>query len=279
MTDRRTLALLVTVCVGQVLLISAQVQSRDGLPLIQVAAFDAFARVQRITGGVTDGVRGIWGQYFGLRGVARENAALRQQVLDMAADLQQQRAIAAQTRSLEDLLGLKPQIPVPTIAARVIAGNVSPGTLTVAIDRGTADGVTVDMAVLGARGVVGRVINPVTRNAATVQLLIDGNAGAAVVFERSQAGGMVVGGKADGMLLAEFVPVLADVQAGERVVTSGRDGIFPPGFVVGVVEMVTTTGGSDRSIRIRPATDFSHVDIVLVVLTRPVAIGAAEGAS
>jgi rod shape-determining protein MreC len=277
MTDRRTLALLVTLCVGQVLLISAQVQSRDGLPVVQVAAFDVFARVQRITGGITDTIRGIWGQYFGLRGVARENAALRQQVLDMGAELQQQRAIAAQTRSLEDVLGLKPQVPVPTIAARVIAGNVSPGTLTVAIDRGTADGVVADMAVLGAGGVVGRVINPVARNAATVQLLIDGNAAAAVVFERSKAGGIAVGGQTDGALLAEFVPVLADVQVGERVITSGQDGIYPSGFVVGTVESVTGAGGPDRRIRIRPATDFSHVDIVLVVVTRPEAL--VEGGS
>jgi rod shape-determining protein MreC len=277
MTDRRTLALLVTLCVGQVLLISAQVQSRDGLPVVQVVAFDAFARIQRVTGGITDTIRGIWGQYFGLRGVARENAALRQQMLDMATELQQQRAIAAQTRALEDVLGLRPQIPVPTLAARVIAGNVSPGTLTVAIDRGTADGVTADMAVLGARGVVGRVINPVARHAATVQLLIDGNAAAAVVFERSQAGGLAVGGQTDGGLLAEFVPVLADVQAGERVITSGQDGIYPAGFVVGTVESVTGAGSPDRVIRIRPATDFSHVDIVLVVVTRPPSV--EEGGS
>jgi rod shape-determining protein MreC len=272
MTDRRTLALLVTLCVGQVLLISAQVQSRDGLPVVQVVAFDAFARIQRITGGVTDTIGGIWGRYFGLRGVARENAALRQQVLDMAADLQQQRAIAAHTRSLEDILGLKPQIPVPTIAARVMAGNVSPGTLTVVIDRGSADGVTVDMAVLGASGVVGRVIGPVARHAATVQLLVDGNAAAAVVFERSQAGGIAMGGQSDGALVAEFVPVLADVQAGERVITSGQDGIYPAGFVVGTVESVTGAGSPNRTIRIRPTTDFSHVDIVLVVVTRPEAI-------
>jgi len=141
MTDRRTLALLVTLCVGQVLLISAQVQSREGLPVFQVAAFDAFARIQNLTGGIGDAVRGVWGQYFGLRGVARENTALRQQVLDLSAELQQQRAVAAQTRSLEDLLGVRPQIPVATLTARVITGNILPGTLTVAIDRGAADGV------------------------------------------------------------------------------------------------------------------------------------------
>jgi rod shape-determining protein MreC len=269
MTDRRTFALLVTVCLGHVLLISAQVQSREGLPVIQVAAFDVLARVQRVTGGITDTVHGIWTQYFGLRGAARENEALRQQLLDLATELQRQRAVAAQTRSLEDLLALKPQVAVPTVSARVIAGNVSPGTLTVAIDRGAADGVTPDMAVLSAKGVVGRVIAPVSQHAATVQLLIDSNAGVAVMFERSRSGGMIVGGETNGTLRTDFVPVLADVQVGEQVMTSGQDGIFPSGFVVGTVESVTGAGGPQREIRVRPAADFSNLDIVLVLLARP----------
>ena len=269
MIDRRTLALLVTLCVGQVLLISAQVQSREGLPLLQVVAFDGFAGVQRMTGGVIDGIRGIWSQYFGLRGAARENAELRQRVIDLSVQLQQQRAIVEQTRSLEDLLALAPQMPVPTVAARVIAGNVSPGTLTVVIDRGSVDQVAPDMAVLGVDGVVGRVINPVARRAATVQLLIDSNAAAAVVFERSQSGGLAIGGASDGTLHADLVPVLADVQAGERVITSGQDGVYPPGFLVGTVESVTGAGTADRTIRIRPATDFSNLEIVLVALKTP----------
>ena len=268
MTDRRTLALLIAVCLGHVLIISAQVQSRQGLPFLQVAAFDVFARIQWVTGGIAEAGRGIWTGYFGLRGAARENEALRQQLLDVGVELQKQRAVSAQLRATEEMLGLKPQLQVQTIAARVVAGNVSPGTLTVAIDRGEADGVTPDMAVLGAYGVVGRVIGPVAQHAATVQLLIDSNAAAAVVFERSQTGGMALGGQTDGSLRAEFVPVLAEIQPGERVTTSGQDGIFPGGFLVGTVESVTNTGSLNREIRIRPATDFSFVDIVLVVLTK-----------
>jgi rod shape-determining protein MreC len=278
MIDRRTLALLVTLCLGQVLLISAQVQSQGGVPLLQVAAFDAFARVQRVTTAITDAVTGVWSGYFGLRGVARENAALRQQLLDMAVELQQQRAISSQVRSLEELLGLKAAVPVETVAARVIAGNITPGTLTVAIDRGTDDGLAPDMAVIGAEGVIGRVINPVASHAATVQLLVDANAAAAIVFERSQTGAIAVGGQSDGTLRAEFVPVLADIEPGELVTTSGQDRVFPPGFPVGTVESISGAGTPNRTIRIRPAADFSHLDVVLVVLTPPPPLPAATEA-
>jgi rod shape-determining protein MreC len=276
MIRRRTLTLFVTVCLAHVLLISAQVQSKNGLPVIETVAFGAFAGVQRLTTGVGDAISGGWTNYFALRGAARENAALKQRVLDLEGALQQQQALVARTRSLEDALGLKQTLVEPMLAAEVIAGNPAPGTLTVTINRGSADGITEDMAVIGARGVVGRVITPVAKNAATVQLIVGRTAATAVVFERSNAGGMATGGAPDRLLRAEFVPVLAEIQAGERVTTSGQDGIFPQGFLVGTVERVTRSG-PDREIVIRPAVDFTHVDMVLVAAKRtaaPPAVGA-----
>ena len=141
------------------------------------------------------------------------------------------------------------------------------GSLTVTIDRGKDDGIEPDMAVIAARGVVGRVINPVSAHAATVQLLIGHSAAVAVTFERSKAGGMAVGGSIDPPLEAKFVPVLAEVQSGEHVMTSGQDGIYPPGLLVGTVERVSRANAGEREIAIRPAVDFSHVDIVLIALS------------
>src|SRR5690348_9025435 len=227
MIRRQTFALLLVMCLGHVLLISAQVQSKSGLPVIEVLAFDVFARLQHVTSGAADGGRGVWTDYFALRGAARENDALKRQVADLQAALQQQEAIASRTHALEDALGLKESQPAPTLAARVIAGSPSPGSLTVTIDRGTADGVQPDLAVIGQAGVVGRVIAPVAVHAATVQLLVARNAAVAVTFERSKAGAIVIGGGNDPPLSAEYVPETAEVQVGERVTTSGQDGIYP----------------------------------------------------
>jgi rod shape-determining protein MreC len=264
---RRTLSLLTVMCLGHVLLISAQVQSRSGLPVLESAAFGLFAQIQRAIAGVSDGGRSLWTHYFALRGAAKENAALRERVLSLEGQLQEQQALAARARALEDTLGLKQSQPSPTVAARVIAGSPTPNVWTVTIDRGSDDGIEPDMAVIGARGVVGRVIAPVARHAASVQLLIDREAGAAVTFERANAGGLAVGVGA-ASLEAKYVPVLAAVQAGERVITSGQDGIYPPGFVVGSVEAINGQG-ADREITVRPAVDFSHLETVLVMLARP----------
>ena len=267
----RTFTLLALVCLGHVLLISAQVQSRSGLPVIQSVAFGAFAGIQRGTASVGDTFRGIWSQYFALRSAARENDALKRRILELEAELQQEQAAAARARTMEELLALRATEKLPTITARVIAGNPSPGSLTVTIDRGTADGVAVDMPVIAARGVVGRVIAPIAPRAATVQLLTGRNAAAAVSFERSGTGGIVVGGAAsDPPMRAEYVPALAEVQVGERVFTSGQDGIYPAGYLVGSVERVTRGAtGPEREIAIRPSVDFSHIDLVFVMRSTP----------
>jgi rod shape-determining protein MreC len=264
---RRTLSLLTVICLGHVLLISAQVQSRSGVPVLESAAFGVFSEAQRALTAVADFGRGIWGSYFALRGAARENEALKLRILELEGQVQEQEALAGRARVLEDALALRQSQPAPTLAARVIAGSPMPNVLTVTIDRGSDDSVEPDMAVIGVKGVVGRVIAPVARHAATVQLLTDQYAGVAVTFERAAAGGVAVGdGRAT--LRAKYVPVLAVVQSGEKVTTSGQDGVFPPGFLVGVVDTVTGQG-ADREISIRPAVDFSHVDVVLVLLSKP----------
>lgn len=277
MIRRRTLYLLIVICLGHVLLISAQVQSRSGLPLIESAAFASFAGVQRGTGSVVDFWRNLWSHYAGLRGVAAENEQLKQQVLQLQGQVQAEQAIASEAQALQDALSLKQSIPAPTVAARVIAGGPSPGALTVTIDRGSSDGVTTDMPVIGAAGVVGRVINRPMPHAAQVQLLIGRSpaaaantvgAAAAVTFEKSGAGGIVVGGVAESLLRADYVSNLADVKVGERVLTSGLDGIFPAGYLVGSVAQ-SDRGTSYRTVLVKPAVDFSHLDVVLVVLQPP----------
>jgi rod shape-determining protein MreC len=121
------------------------------------------------------------------------------------------------------------------------------------------------MAVMAPGGVVGRVVVPSAR-AAKVQLLTDRNAAAGVLIERSRSQGVAVGA-GDELLRMEYVSEVADVVVGDTVVTSGIDGIYPKGFVVGTVEAVEKSGNTYRQILVRPAVDFSSAEEVLVVLT------------
>jgi rod shape-determining protein MreC len=266
---RRTGVLFGIVMVAQLLLVSWQVQTRSGTRLLQAVTFEMFSRVQGGTASVVSGTRGLWGNYVDLRGVRVENGELKRRVAALEVQLQQEHALAARSVQLQQLMDLRSQAVFPTLAAEVIAGNPDPVMRSVTIDKGSADGVLADMAVVAPGGIVGRVIGPVGRRAARVQLIIDRNAGAGALTERTRAGGIVVGAETDPPLRMEMVTNLSDVKAGDPVVASGVDGIYPKGYLIGRVEFASRGGGLYQTINVRPAVDFSGLEEVLVVLVPP----------
>jgi rod shape-determining protein MreC len=269
---RRTGYLFLAVIVGHVILISTQVTTRRGVPMLEEAVFGVFSEVQRGANAVTMGVRTSWQDYFALQQVRTENDELKRQLSDLRVRLQQERNLAQQSRMLEQLLALKASTELTTTAASVIAGGASPEFRTITIDKGTGEGLRSDMAVIAPAGVVGRVIQPSSR-AAKVQLLIDRNAAAGALIERTRAQGVVIGTGIDELRM-DYVPGSADVKAGDMVVTSGIDGIYPKGFVIGQIQSVRRGAGEYSAIVIHPAVDFTTLEAVLVVTTPPVATDA-----
>jgi rod shape-determining protein MreC len=266
---KRTTGVFLGIIVAQVILVSWQVQTKSGVRVLSAVAFETFSRVQFATASVVNAVRGTWASYVGLRHVRVENEDLRRQVADLQVRLQGEHALAERSARLQELMGLKTQSELPMLAAEVIAGNPDPTMRTVTINRGSAEGVQADMAVIAPRGVVGRIIGPVGRHAARVQLIIDRNAAAGALSERTRAGGMISGAEADPPLRMEMVSNFADVKAGDAIVTSGIDGIYPKGYVIGQVERSDHGSGLYRTITIRPAVDFGSLEEVLVVLEPP----------
>lgn len=260
---------------GHVILISAQVNSRSGVPVLEVVTFGIFAEVQRGTSAGVSVVRRVWHGYVGLRHLKADNDELRRQLASAEIQLQEQRALADRSRGFERLLDLRNHSALSTAAAEIIGASATPDFRTLTIDKGTRDGLRPDMAVIAPAGVVGRIIMPSAR-AAKVQLLIDRNAAAGAIIERSRAQGVAVGA-GDERLRLEYVSEVADVAVGDAVVTSGIDGIFPKGFIIGRVDAVEKSGGAYKRITVNPAVDFSSLEAVLVVLTPTPARSAAAG--
>jgi rod shape-determining protein MreC len=261
---QRTGYLFVALTVGHIVLISAQVSTNRGVPLLEEVTFGAFAEVQRIASTAIGGMRTSWADYVALQEVRSENARLREEVARLRVGLQQERALAQRARSLEEILELRANVELATAAATVIAGGASPDFRTITIDKGMTDGLRRNMAVIVPGGVVGRIVTPTAR-ASKVQLLIDRNAAAGALIERSRAHGVVEG--TGGGLRMNYVSSLADVQVGDTVVTSGIDGIYPKGFAIGQIESVERGSSGFGTIVVRPVVDSSSVEAVLVVVT------------
>jgi rod shape-determining protein MreC len=257
-----------------VVLISAQVNTAAGLPILQVVTFGSFAELQRATMASVHGVRGMWSGYIALQQAQQENAALKQELQSLQVKLQQERAEGQRTDNLRQLLELRQRANLDTVATEVIAGAASPDFRTITVDKGTSDDFATDMAVISPAGVVGRVILP-SRRASKVQLLIDRNAAAGALIERTRVQGIVMG-IGDGTLKMQYVPGTSDVKTGDLVVTSGIDGIYPKGFVIGTVDRADRGSGTYYEIVVRPAVDFTRLEEVLVVKTPPASRGVAE---
>jgi rod shape-determining protein MreC len=270
---RRSGYLFLAVIVGHVILISAQVNSRTGVPVLESVTFGLLAEAQRGLSTGVSGLRRVWNRYVWLRGVEAENADLRRQLDDVRVQYQERRALADRATQLESLLQLRDRTNVQTVAAEVIASSASPDFRTLTIDKGTSAGLKSDMAVIAAGGAVGRVVVP-SPGAAKVQLLIDRNAAVGAIIERSRAQGVALGG-GDERLRLEYVSEASDVVVGDLVVTSGIDGIYPKGFTIGSVDSVEKSGPAYKRITVKPAVNFSSLETVLVVLT-PTPIKQAE---
>jgi rod shape-determining protein MreC len=269
--------LFLAVVLAHVLLISAQVNSRTGVPVLESVTFGIFSEVQRSLSGGVGGVSHVWSSYVGLRHVKAENDDLKRRLAAAEIAVQEQQALADRARGLQKLLELRDHLELATTGAEIIGAAASPDFRTVTIDKGTRDGLRPDMAVIAPLGVVGRIVVPSAR-AAKVQLLIDRNAAAGVLIERTRAQGVVVGA-GDDRLQMQYVSEASDVAVGDLVVTSGIDTIYPKGLAVGRIESVEKNGPSFKKIVVKPAVDFTQIEEVLIVLTPTPAKEAAGGVS
>lgn len=277
---RRTGVSLLAAVVGHLVLLSLQVGTASGAWVVQTFTLGAFSEMQRVVSGAAAAVGGLWNAYVDLQTVRTENEALRRELDAVRLRWQVDRAGAQRVRGLEALLGLRASAGLPTVGARIIASDATPYFRTVTIDRGWRDGVRRDLAVLSPAGVVGRIVGDPGYRASQVQLLIDRNAAAGAFVERTRAPGLVSGDVDDRLLRMEYVSILEAVEVGDTVVTSGSDGIYPKGFVIGDVTLVRRGPGTYRTIRVRPRVRFDDLDGVLVVLPGsplPVSPAAAGG--
>src|SRR5688500_2994763 len=271
---QRTGWLFAAVVVSHIILISAQVTTKRGVPVLQEVTFGAFAEMQRAATSTLSSVQDGWQNYFALQQIRQENEQLRREVTSLRVSLEQERTIAQETRELKKLLDLKLAAGFDSAAASVIGSGADPEFRTITIDKGSQDGLQADMAVISPAGVVGRILMTTAR-AAKVQLIIDRDAAAGVMIERSRVIGIVTGvgssedlGFEAGLIDLDYVPGSADVKQGDRVVTSGIDGIYPKGLPVGEIQSTERVRG-EWKIRVKPAVEFATLEAVLVVLKVP----------
>ncbi len=224
--------------------------------------------IQRGVTAVFRPVRNFFSSIVELGSLRSRNDDLAAEIAQLRSEIAQAEAIIEQNESLRELLELNESYTsMDSLAAEVIGRAPGNYKWAVFIDKGLEDGIRQDMAVLNAKGLVGKIIT-VDDHQATVLLLIDPKGAATARIEDRQAIGSISGNGVGQPFALEFIGPNAEVQDGDRVVTAGYDGMtFPPGIPVGVV---TSVSGDERvlerTIEVDPFVDFTALDFVLVLL-------------
>ncbi len=227
------------------------------------AFLEVMAPFQRATSGFVGHSADLWRAYVGLVGVARENGRLRARLQDLERRAIEQNELERMNRRLKRLLALQRRLPAHAVSAEVTGRDATAWFESLTLNKGEHDGIQTGMPVLAPEGIVG-LISKTSPHASRVLLLTDPNSGVDVLVQRTRVRGIVSGLLEKGAIL-KYVKRADDVQVGDRVVTSGLDGIFPKGVSVG---RVTRVSRKDRGLflyaEVVPSADASRLEEVLV---------------
>jgi rod shape-determining protein MreC len=226
--------------------------------------------ISPVTGAFThlsDGASSITRDYVDLVHVRAENAHLRIELARVKSDQARLAELEVENKHLGELLALKDALGTNAVAANVIGSDANGIQRTLVLASGSENGLSPGMAVLANQGVVGKII-AVSPNASRVLMIDDHNSALDGFDQRSRARGIVAGLVDDGVIL-KYADRSQDIRDGDTIVTSGLDGIFPRGLLVGTIKTVRRDGaGLFLGVKIAPAVDFRQLEQVLI-LTQP----------
>jgi rod shape-determining protein MreC len=230
----------------------------DGLHSVVIPMQDAVSRVFHP-------VAAFFGALAHLPSQQQRINSLKAQVATANAEHVKYLQALKELQQLQALDGMAKSFDFSTTGARVIGNGVSNFEWTIEIDKGSNDGIKVDMPVIAAAGLVGKVIH-VTPLGSQVLLITDFESYVATRLEDSQETGLLQGqGRQD--LIMSNIALATKITKGEPVVTSGYSGgLFPSGIPVGDVSSISvdpTTG--DKQVTVTPNVDFSSLDMVDVI--------------
>ncbi|MDD3839616.1 MAG: rod shape-determining protein MreC [Clostridia bacterium] len=213
--------------------------------------------------------------------LAEENRILKEKVEELESIDREAGNLEQENKRLRELLEFKDDNKShPVAAARVVGKNPGNWFNVFVINKGTNDGIDVDMAVVNKDGLVGRVVEA-GNDFSKVLTIIDARSSVSGVIERTRDNGVVRGNNfldaGDGLCKMVYLPIESDIVVGDKVITSGIGGIIPKGIVIGEIQEIVKE--QDELLKyaiLKPEVDFLRIEEVLVVKSEIPKIDAIE---
>lgn len=241
----------------------------DGEMVVRIWSQALAVFVQSPVASLKSAVGGSFESFSNMRTAVTENDQLRERVMQLEGEVRQSETLTTENERLKTLLNFQNESKYKILPARVIARDPSTWFDMATINRGSLDGVKLNMPVVTNEGLAGRVVavSPVT--AQFILLPDEKSAAAAVIGELSSSNalGVIRGTGEKGVLEMKYVPGYEKVEVGDTVFTSGQDSIFPPGIKIGeIVEVRSGSATVPHVIYIRPTVRMSALSEVAVLL-------------
>jgi len=281
---RRPIFLLAIVVMAQVMLLAYQIKGEHDVRLLRYWAVALITPIERVGTSSTSKVGGVWSGYVGLHGARSENNQMRAELDQLRIRNRELESQAAEAKRLEAILNFRDAHPeAQLLAAEVIGSSSDPTSHTLFINRGERDRLRVNLGVITSEGIVGKIVE-VLPNTSQVLLINDKDSGVGAMFGATRTHG-VVKGSGDPEPHMDYVVNDEKVTAGDAIVTSGEDHIFPKDLPIGVVREAKP-GSPFQVIRVQPAARLDRLEDVIVLLTqqpltplKPAAAASAAGSA
>lgn len=192
-----------------------------------------------------------------------ENRKLKEQLYQMVLQQRSVYELVEENKRLKGLLNLKESRKEVVTIAKVIRTGSNKFLKTLWIDKGENHGIKIGMPAITLNGLVGKVIFT-SSNFSEILLLTDPNFSVAVRVERTRTEG-IISGTGTNLCVLKYIPLEEDIMVGDRLITSGTDGIFPEGIKVGVVRKIDRKKGFFQHIEVIPYQSDSRIEEVAII--------------
>ncbi len=204
--------------------------------------------------------------YFHMQStLSQENNRLRQVQLQQSADLQRFNALQAENDHLRRLLGVVPTLSHPAKMGEIVHAGRDPFSRKVIVNLGSQQGITAGQAVIDESGVIGQVTRAYPFSA-EVTLVTDKDLAIPIQIERNGLRAIAFGNGRERVMNLPYLPVNVDIHEGDKLVTSGIDGIYPAGLAVATVSRIERNADSPFArIVCTPTAGIDHHRQVLLI--------------
>lgn len=230
--------------------------------------YDAAVAVEplyRLAGLPVEGMRTLSVAFADRQRLTEQNQRLREDLLLANAKLNRMATVAEQNQRLKELLDTQHSLELNVQLARVVGVDLGAYRHRLVLNLGARDGVKAGQPVIDARGVMGQIVETL-RTTSVVMLITDPNNALPVTIERTGLRTIAYGSREGDRLVLPTIPMAADVKVGDRLLTSGLGGRFPPGFPVGeITQVAPASTGMFLEARAQPSADIDRSEDVLLL--------------